>query len=89
MEFSRQGYWSGLPFPPPGNLPDPGIEPRAPALHGDSFPSELPGKPSTKYWWKAVQPLSGLSVALLYSGCGGGIVGEGQRIVFFKILGAA
>ena len=33
MEFSRQEYWSGLPFPPPGGLPDPGIEPESPALH--------------------------------------------------------
>ena len=39
MEFSRQEYWSGLPFPPPGDLPDPGIEPRSPALQEDSFTS--------------------------------------------------
>jgi len=45
MEFSRQEYWSGVPFPSPGNLPDPGIEPRSPALHADSLPSEPPGKP--------------------------------------------
>ena len=38
MEFSRQEYWSGLPFPPPGNLPNPGTEPRSPALNTDSFP---------------------------------------------------
>ena len=38
MEFSRQEYWSGLPFPPPGDLPQPGIEPRSPALAGDSLP---------------------------------------------------
>jgi len=36
MEFSRQGYWSGLPFPSPGDLPDPGIEPGSPALQADS-----------------------------------------------------
>ena len=40
MEFSRQEYWSGLPFPP-GDLPDPGIEPRSPALQVDSLPTEL------------------------------------------------
>jgi len=34
MGFSRQEYWSGLPYPPPGDLPDPGIEPRSPALQG-------------------------------------------------------
>ena len=45
MEFSRQEYWSGLPFPSPGNLPDPGINPRSPALQVDSLPSELLGKP--------------------------------------------
>jgi len=45
MEFSRQGYWSGLPFPSSGDLPDPGIEPRSPALQVDSLPTELQGKP--------------------------------------------
>ena len=45
MGFSRQEYWSGLPFPSPGDLPDPGIEPWSPALQADSLPSELPGKP--------------------------------------------
>ena len=46
MEFSRQEYWSGLPFPSPGDLPDPGIKPRSPALQADALISELPGKPS-------------------------------------------
>ena len=41
MEFSRQEHWSGLPFPSPGDLPDPGIESRSPALQADSLPSEL------------------------------------------------
>ena len=45
MEFSRQEYWSGLPFPPPGDLPNPEIEPRFPALQADSLPSEPQGKP--------------------------------------------
>jgi len=45
MEFSRQEYWSGLPFPSPGDLPDPGIESMSPALQADSLPSEPPGKP--------------------------------------------
>ena len=44
MEFSRQEYWSGLPFPSPGNLPNPGIEPGSPALQADALPSESPGK---------------------------------------------
>ena len=42
--FSRQEYWSRLPFPSPGDLPDPGIEPRSPALWEDALPSEPPGK---------------------------------------------
>ena len=42
--FSRQEYWSGLPFPSPRDLPDPGIEPKSPALQEDSSPSELTGK---------------------------------------------
>ena len=45
MEFSRQEYWSGLPLPSPGDLPEPGIELRSPALQADSLPAELPGKP--------------------------------------------
>ena len=44
MEVSKQEYWSGLPFPSPGDLPDPVIEPRSPALQADSLPSEPPGK---------------------------------------------
>ena len=43
MEFSRQEYSSGLPFPSPGDLPDPGIEPGSPALQADALPSEPPG----------------------------------------------
>ena len=43
--FSRQTYWSGLPFPFPGDCPDQGIEPWSPALQADSLPTELPGKP--------------------------------------------
>ena len=45
MGFSRPEYWSGLPFPSPGDLPDPGIEPRSPALQADALTSEPPGKP--------------------------------------------
>ena len=41
MEFSRQEYWNGLLFPSPGDLPDPGIEPRSPASEADSLSSEL------------------------------------------------
>ena len=45
IEFSRQEYWIGLPFPSPGDLPDPGIKPRSLTLWADSLPSELPWKP--------------------------------------------
>ena len=44
MEFSRQEYWSGLPFPSPGDLPDPWIEPTSPVLTGEFFTTEPPGK---------------------------------------------
>ena len=46
MEFFRQEYWSGLPFPSPGDLPDPGIEPMSPVLAGGFFTTEPPEKPT-------------------------------------------
>ena len=45
MGFFRQEYWSGLPFPSPGDLPNAGVEPGSPALQEDSLSSETPGKP--------------------------------------------
>ena len=62
MGFSRQEYWSGLPFPSSGDLPDPGIEPRSSALQADALPSKPPGKPELIHsecllglslWWRA------------------------------------
>ena len=50
MGFSRQEYWSGLPFPSPGDRPDPGIKPRSPALEVDALLSEPPGKSFWQYW---------------------------------------
>ena len=47
MGFPRQEHWSGLLFPPPGDLPNPGIEPRSSALAGGFFTAEPPGKPLT------------------------------------------
>ena len=44
LGFSRQEYWSGLPFPSPGDLPNQGIEPGSPVLQADALPSEPPGK---------------------------------------------
>ena len=52
MGFSRQEYWSGLPFPSPGDLPDPGIEPRSPELQADALTSEPPGN---AFWMCANQ----------------------------------
>ena len=60
MEFSRQEYWSGLPFPCPGDLSDPGIEPGSPALQADALPSEPPGK---------LVSVLGLVLFLLFSQC--------------------
>ena len=62
MGFSRQEYWSRLPFPPPVGLPNPGIEPRPPALQADSLPSEPPGKPCTS----VISPIELPSLFLIY-----------------------
>ena len=50
MEFSRQEYWIGVPFPPPGDLPDPGIQPGSPELYAGSLPSEPLGSSSQRLW---------------------------------------
>ena len=57
MKFCRQEFWRGLPFPSPGDLPNPGMESRSPALQADSLPSEPPGKPIVYawMWWKNLQ----------------------------------
>ena len=59
MGFSRQEYWTGLPFPSLGDLPNPGIEPGSPALHTDALPSEALGKPDSRLGsFKNLRPLS-------------------------------
>ena len=58
LGFSRQEYWSGLPFLPPGDLPGPGIEPRSPTLQADTFPSEPPGMHLKKSIYLAVPSLN-------------------------------
>ena len=65
MEFSRQEYWSGLTFPSPGYLPNPGIKLGSPALQADSLLSEAPGKPTCTINWQ----LSGTHVGFLYIMC--------------------
>ena len=50
MEFSRQDYWSGLPFPTLGDLPSPEIEPRSPIWQAGSLPTEPPGKLTADLW---------------------------------------
>ena len=67
MGFSRQEYWSGLPFPPPGGLPNLGIEPGSPALQADSLPTELQGKipiTSSSCQTETVSPLNTSSPSL-------------------------
>ena len=59
MGFSRQEYWSGLPFPSPGDLPDPGIKPGSPALQADALSSEPPGKPKKSLYNKKGFNISG------------------------------
>ena len=70
-EFSIQEFWSGLPFPSPGDLPHPGIEPGSPALQADSLPTEPPGNPlglgvRDKVRFRA-RELFNLTEALLFS----------------------
>ena len=57
MGFSRQEYWSGLPFPSPGDLPNPGIKPRSPALQADTLTSEPPGTVWITTNWKILQEM--------------------------------
>ena len=57
MGFSRQEYWSGLPLPSPGDLPDPGIEPRSPALQADALTSAPPGNPWISYRYTYIPSL--------------------------------
>ena len=58
MEFSRPEYWRGEPFPSPGDLPNPGIEARSPALQADSLPAE-PTREAQEYWseWPIPSPV--------------------------------
>ena len=65
MEFSKQEYWRGLPFPPPGNLPDPVIKPPSPALADGFFTTEPPGKHTTQEVYLIKTWLEGMSKQFL------------------------
>ena len=64
MRFSRQECWSGLPFPSPGDLPDPGIEPGSPALESDALTYDPPGKPKTQ-WTRLLNTIK-VSILVLF-----------------------
>ena len=75
MEFCRQEYWSGQPFPSPGDLPNPGVEPRSPSLQADSFPAEPQRRSentlavevrSPNHWTARESPLSFLHLFFSY-----------------------
>ena len=75
MGFPRQEYWSRLPFPPPGDLPVPGIEPTYPALTGRFFATEPPGKPSSAKQdslFKDLDQINTDSAMVTYQGTGRG-----------------
>ena len=67
MGFSRQKCWSGLPFPSPRDLPNPGIEPGSPTFQAKALPYEPPGKPTTQIWnWEQTMPQIWLHYSLKY-----------------------
>ena len=74
MGFSRQEYWSGLPFPSPGDLPNPGIEPRPPVLQAEALTSEPPGKPIAQRYCKKWLGLLSKNVPDRVEGCGSYLV---------------
>ena len=70
MGFSRQEYWSGLPFPSPGDLPNPGIEPGSPTLEADALTSEPPSLErfkNPKSWWEGLKECSKNTSGPLFS----------------------
>ena len=64
IEFPRQEYWRGLPFPSPGDLPNSGIKPRSPVLQADSLPTELQGKSSFRIDWFDLLAVQGILKSL-------------------------
>ena len=90
MGFSRQEYWSGVPLPSPGDLPDPGIEPRSPALQANALQSEPPGKLSggkiniEDFGEEGVQHNHGLTLKRL-SASHKELMPSGRDLVLFQI----
>ena len=88
VHFSRAEYWSGWPFPSPGDLPNPGIEPRSPAFQADSLPAEPQAKPVTHYigHFKNIGSLSYTSLTHVwlrhFTGGGGHSVAKLCRTLF-------
>ena len=78
--LSRQGYWSGLPFLPPGDLPNPGIEPRSPTLQADSLLSEPPGKPFSEFTEKEKDKTRTNIFSVLFFLCQGCCQREGFHV---------
>ena len=95
MGFSRQEYWSGLPFPSPGDLPDSGIEPRSPLLQADALPTEPRRKPNLDSIFKSrditlltkVRPVKAMVFPVVMYGCDSWTVKktEHQRIDAFEL----
>ena len=81
LEFSRQEYWFKMPFPSPGDLPDPEIEPRSPTLQADALTSEPPGKPDTEPLAKIHEPYS--STMEIKSGQSAALNLEGDKFTVF------
>ena len=84
LGFSRQEYWSGLPCPPPGDLPDPGIKPASPALQAGSLPLSHPGRPRSNTLTSKEEPVA-KSKCLPRTSCSISIVGR-QLLGLFLIV---
>ena len=93
MGFSRQEYWSGLPFPSPGDLPNPGIKPGSPTLEADALSSEPPGKPrqhikkQRHYFANKVHLVKAMVFPVVIYGCESWTIkkAEGRKIDAFEL----
>ena len=89
MGFSRQEYWSGLPFPSPGDLPDPGIKPRSPALQADALTSEPQGKPFHSFmkvpynYCISISPFISVDICFMYLGTSMSVAYMFPNVIYF------